>query len=192
VVARRGASAAKNRRPPPDGAPIRATHPHPPRMAKTATPLAQRISERAHGNCSEAYLWLRLNYRRLRKRLTGRYPPYAEVAREMDAAEVRGGRGAAVTEQAVLRIWRRVCKDIEADAQARGVRHKPAPADWKPQPVRPSTAVSSPAPRPAAYAPAPSTPARSPVRSGGDTPAAGLTAKDRIEALRRDLADRNR
>lgn len=118
-------------------------------MAKQPTPrpLGERVRERVHGNTSEAYVWLRAAYRRLRPRMEVRYPPYDEVAAEMVAAEVPGGRGAAVTGKAVRRIWERVCRDIELDAKARGKPVRAAPADWKPQPVR-SLAPAPVAPRP--------------------------------------------
>jgi hypothetical protein len=169
----------------------------------TPRPLGERVRERVHGNTSEAYVWLRAAYRRLRPRMEVRYPPYDEVAAEMVAAEVPGGRGAAVTGKAVRRIWERVCRDIELDAKARGKPAKAPPAGWKPQ------SAQSPAPAPvAASRPAPATtprPAPVPVpRSMADiTPEqfASLLKKPpamsreevrrEIEATRAELRKRN-
>jgi len=99
-----------------------------------ARPLADRIRERLHGNSSEAYLWLRLAHRRLRKRMAVKYPPYDEVAAEMAAAGITGGRGASLTGQAVRRFWGRVLKDIADEAAQRPTKFKPPSAQWTPQP----------------------------------------------------------
>ncbi len=100
--------------------------------APRSRPLSVRVSERAHGNCSEAYLWLRVRYRRLLARMNGRYPPYREVAAEMAEEGVCGGLGRVVTEKAVRRMWARVCRDIKHDAKTRLPLQPATPAHWRP------------------------------------------------------------
>ncbi|MDN3563113.1 hypothetical protein ACFQY5_40030 [Paeniroseomonas aquatica] len=108
------------------------------------------MSERVHGNTSEAYLWIRVAYRRLRSRMAVRYPPYDKLTAEMVEAGVPGGGGTVLTAKAVRRLWLKVCEDIEAEAKARGKVAKAAPVDWKPQPTRPPAPTAAVAPRPVA------------------------------------------
>ena len=104
-----------------------------------------RVREGLHGNASEAAVWLRLNYARLRRRMAVRFPPYAEVAAEMNAAGVTGrvakGREPhPVTADTVYRIWRGIL--VERAGKRRGKPSRAGPAGWTP------TVVAS-APKPA-------------------------------------------
>ena len=102
-------------------------------------PLADRVREELHGNASEASVWLRVHYARLRPRMAVRYPPYAEVAAEMNAAGVKGGKDAKggghrrVTADTVYRAWRRIVREREGKPAAKPGRA--GPAGWKPEPV---------------------------------------------------------
>lgn len=82
-------------------------------------------------------------------------PPWREIAAELTAGGVRGGKGKALTGRALAGIWGRVCVDLaaaEAKRQAaqQKARMQPSrlPADWRPtptQPVAPKLALPSPA-----------------------------------------------
>lgn len=105
----------------------------------------RNIRERAHGNASEARLWLRRHHRRLRPRMAVRYPPYAEVAAEMAALGLKGGGNPPrpLTARAVERMWKGVCRDVAAEAAERAPRA--APAGWTPKVVAPAPPAPAPA-----------------------------------------------
>ena len=111
-------------------------------------PLLDRVAARArthaHKRHSAAYRWLREHHAKLVPLFTSQQPPWREIAAELTAAGVRGGKGTALTGRALAGIWGRVCEDVaavEAKRQAaqQKARLQPSrlPADWRPTPVQP-------------------------------------------------------
>lgn len=175
-------------------------------MTKRAAPrpLKDRVSERVHGNTSEAYLWIRVAYRRLRTRMAVRYPPYDKLTAEMVEAGVPGGGGTVLTSKAVRRLWLKVCEDVAAEAKARGKTVMAVPADWKPQPIQPPAPAAVVTPRSAPVVTARPAPPPAPRPMADITPEqfASLLKKPptksreeiraEIEAMREQMRDRNR
>ena len=117
--------------------------------------VAARARKHAHKRHSAAYRWLREHHAELVPIFAAQRPPWREIAAELTAGGVRGGKGKALTGRALAGIWRRVCADlamVEAKRQAaqQKARMQPSrlPADWRPmpaQPTAPKLALPSPA-----------------------------------------------
>lgn len=110
---------------------------------------------------TEAYLWLRPKFERLYPLLERRKLTFQEVADDLAAGGIRGGRGKPLTADAARRIWNRIQRDVATEepwrmAAARttmqqgGALHKPRtrePERGK-DADRPPPVVTAPAPRP--------------------------------------------
>lgn len=98
---------------------------------KTLARLIARSKEKTDGRQSEAFVWLRLRFLRLSPRLrTG--PGWRGVAEEMAADGIKGGKGRPLTDQAVRRIWSRVCQAVAAEKAARVNAKRLAPEHGEP------------------------------------------------------------
>lgn len=112
--------------------------------------VRKRARQKGYRGRSDGYRWLRLRHAALAKVLAEHEPAWAEVAAEMAAAGVAGGRGRPLTADAVRRMWARVCRDVVAARKP----NRAGPTGWKPAVVagggEPSAAVAREAPTPAA------------------------------------------
>lgn len=106
--------------------------------------VAARARKHAHKRHSAAYRWLREHHAELVPLFASQQPPWREIAAELTAGGVRGGKGTALTGRALAGIWRRVWEDLaaaEAKRQAtqQKARLQPSrlPADWRPTPAQP-------------------------------------------------------
>jgi len=118
-------------------------------------PLLDRVAARARKHAykchSAAYRWLREHHAELVPLFASQQPPWREIAAELTAGDVRGGKGKALTGRALASIWGRVCEDVaaaEAKRQAaqQKARLQPSrlPANWRPTPVQPVTPRQAP------------------------------------------------
>ena len=128
-------------------------------LAGMTDPLLDRVAARArkhaHKRHSAAYRWLREHHAELVPIFAAQRPPWREIAAELTAGGVRGGKDKALTGRALAGIWGRVCGDLaaaEATRQAaqQKARMQPSrlPAGWRPapaQPMAPRQAPPSPA-----------------------------------------------
>jgi len=127
----------------------------------TLTRVMTRPKEKGHGGRSEAYAWLRLRFEQLSPRLRNR-PGWREVAEDMAAGGVKGGRGKPLTGRAVMRIWPKVCQDlaIEEPWRVEAVRLALLQGEsvQKPRRREPERGVDADRPPPVVTAPAPRPP----------------------------------
>jgi hypothetical protein len=107
------------------------------------------------GRYSEVYRFLRRQYEALVAQFDKSWPGWGAVAAELGAVGLLGKKGQPLSGDALRRIWRRVCRDVEAEKEAaaarRPKRHYPSRVspDWRPPIVEPAAlavAASSPAP----------------------------------------------
>ena len=121
-----------------------------------------RSRKDAYRRCSPAYRWLRERHTQLEPALAGYDPSLRAIAIEMAEGGITGGRGKPLSAKALMAIWQRVCRDIQAEAteaterkaaqaaaiEARGRHPSRLPATWRPTPIEspPSRAVPRPAP----------------------------------------------
>jgi hypothetical protein len=96
--------------------------------------LRERAQQRAFAGRSEAYRWLRRRHTAMAALFEEFQPTWAEVAAEMAAAGITGGRGKSLTPDAVRRIWKTVCRDVTEVSQCRADKPK-MPPGWAPIPV---------------------------------------------------------
>ena len=148
-----------------------------------------RARERSYKGRSEAYRWLRERHERLAPVLASHSPSFREIAEEMAAGGICGGRGKPLTWRSVYEIWMRVCRDTEAEALAlrTGVKPRKHHPSRMPDTWRPPVATPSVSPVPAASGPerAP-TPA---VQESGSP--RSRTAADMLAGVRQQLDERS-
>lgn len=113
-----------------------------------------RSRETSYKGHSPAYRWLREHHARLAPVFASLDPPLGEIAAEMASGGLTGGRGKPLTAKAVMRIWRRVCRDLEADAAAREcvperVQPSRLPPTWRPTSIDPPRGSVAPRAAPA-------------------------------------------
>ena len=129
-------------------------------------PLLNRVLTRSRDTSyrrrSPTYRWLRQRHDKLAPAFDEFEPPLREIADEMAAGGLTGGKGKPLTAKALLGIWRRVCRDLHIEAteaaerkaaqaaavQAHGGHPSRLPATWKPTPVEPTPARALPRPAP--------------------------------------------
>ena len=129
-------------------------------------PLLDRVLARSRENSyrrrSLAYRWLRERHGQLAPAFAEYEPPLREIAGEMAQGGITGGGGKLLTAKALLGIWQRVCRDIQAEAteaaerkaaqaaaiEARGRHPSRMPATWRPTPVEPPASRVVPRPAP--------------------------------------------
>jgi hypothetical protein len=109
---------------------------------------ASKKTARAYVGRGEIYCWLRAHYRRVARLLDRQERTWGALVDEMsrDGVKARGDR--CLTANAVLRVWQRVCRDVEREQDGtRAKRKKPshiAPG-WRPQEVVEPPPVHAPA-----------------------------------------------
>ncbi len=118
--------------------------------------VVTRACKQAHKRHSEAYRWLREHHAELTPIFADKQPPWREIAAELAAGGVHGGRGKALTGRALAAIWARVGTDIavaeakrQAGQQKRNQQPSRIPADQRPTPA-PSQPITPRAPPPPA------------------------------------------
>lgn len=92
--------------------------------------VAKRVRQRGYRRRSDAYRWLRRRHATLAKLLAEHEPAWADIAAEMAAAGIVGGRARPLTADAVRRIWGRVCLDVERVCTSKPSRV--GPPGWTP------------------------------------------------------------
>jgi|SRR5271168_2042230 len=101
--------------------------------------MAKRVHARRHGGHSAAYRWLRENHERIKQILATDGPTWPIMAEVVLAEGITGARGQVMTDHALRRMWKRVCRDVEiAEAEKRtGIparkRRQQVPATWQPE-----------------------------------------------------------
>lgn len=109
-------------------------------------PLLDKVVTRARSQAykrhSDAYRWLRERHAVLAPVFAATKPPWREIAAEMVAGGVLGGRGKPLKARALAGIWARVCRDVvaaeakqQATQQSRKLQPSRMPADWRPAPA---------------------------------------------------------
>jgi hypothetical protein len=99
------------------------------------------------------YSWLRAYYSQVATGLESGEQSWPSLVAAMARDGVTGRDGGKLTANAALKVWRRVCRDVDADAVARaGAAPKPKypsriSPNWRPQVVEPlpGSPLSSPA-----------------------------------------------
>lgn len=128
---------------------------------------------KAHGNATAAARWLQDRFDRLMPRLSVRRPDWGEVLADMARAGIAHGGGdppAPLTEETLRKMWRRVERDVAAEAQAAAANAATF--------ARPRAGVAEPA-----WVP-------EPARRGGEAAAAG-GGSDYLAALKADIGRRS-
>jgi len=96
-----------------------------------------------------AYSWLRAYYRQVSAALESGEQSWPSLVEEMARDGVAGRNGAQLTANAALKVWRRVCRDVDAAAIGRASaapkRKYPSRISpkWRPQVVEPPRPVAS-------------------------------------------------
>ncbi len=110
-----------------------------------------RSRKDAYRRCSPAYRWLRERHTQLEPAFAEYDPSLRGIAIEMAEGGITGGRGKPLSAKALMAIWQRVCRDIQAEAteaaerkaaqaaavEARGRHPSRLPATWRPTPIEP-------------------------------------------------------
>jgi hypothetical protein len=115
------------------------------------TPPFRRKRLQAYRGRGDIYAWLRTHCQQVAERLAGGMTTWAWIASEMERHGVKGREGETPSANAVLRVWQRVCRDLETLGESpteRRVRPKPPsrfPKDWKPEAFLASAAAIVPA-----------------------------------------------
>ena len=111
------------------------------------TPPFRKRRLQAYRGRGDVYAWLRAHCHQVAERLAGGNVSWTSIAAEMARHRVMGREGGAPTPNAVLRVWQRVCRDLETLGESpaeRRARPKPPsrfPKDWKPEAFRTSAPV---------------------------------------------------
>ena len=106
------------------------------------TPPFRKKRLQAYRGRGDIYAWLRTHCQQVAERLAGGMATWAWIASEMERHGVKGREGETPSANAVLRVWQRVCRDLETLGESpteRRVRPKPPSRfskDWKPEAFR--------------------------------------------------------
>lgn len=118
----------------------------------TAARLFRRKPIRRYAGMGAAYAWLRAYHREVANALASREQSWATLVEDMALDGVTSRSGAPLTGNATLRVWPRVCRDVEAHAvvQAQAAaKRKRMPSsrspDWRPEVVPPAAGAALPA-----------------------------------------------
>lgn len=99
---------------------------------------------RSYRGRGDVYCWLRAHHSQVAVRLATQELSWAALAEALSREGLKGRNGVELTGRAVAQVWRRVCRDIEAEADAAAAaapkRKYPSriSPDWRPQVVPPS------------------------------------------------------
>jgi hypothetical protein len=92
----------------------------------------------------EVYCWLRAHHAQVAARLAAEELSWATLAEALSCEGLKGRNGVELTGRAVAQVWRRVGRDVEAEAAARAAKtpKRKFPSrispNWRPQVVSPS------------------------------------------------------
>lgn len=118
-----------------------------------AARLFRRKPVRRYAGMGAAYAWLRAYHREVANALASREQSWASLVEDMALDGVTIRSGAPLTGNAALRVWPRVCRDVEAhavvQAQATAKRKRMLSSrsrDWRPEVVPPTPGAAQ-APR---------------------------------------------
>ncbi|MBV9747681.1 MAG: hypothetical protein JO157_02590 [Acetobacteraceae bacterium] len=87
----------------------------PSRLRKSFLRALEEATDYPHNCRAAVFCWLWVNHAELSEVLWRWQPTWASVARIMEADGVRDRYGKAPTGNAVRRVWKRVCREIEAE-----------------------------------------------------------------------------
>lgn len=125
--------------------------------------LKRAVEVKSDAGRTDLYRWLKARHAALTELLAEAKPGWATLAMAIDKEGVKGRQGQVISADAVRRIWRRLCRDLEVEERVRlagGTTKRsptPAPKGWTPPVVaKPTTFQTQPAP----FAPSPTSPAR--------------------------------
>ena len=124
-------------------------------MEDEPTPrLITGLKARAHDGRSKLYQYLRRQHRVLSATIAKHNPTWASIAAEVSEAGVMGSNGKPTSPDALRLMWKRVCRDVEAEKllkvqrraaeQDRGAQPSRLPSTWKPTPAEPPRAPPPP------------------------------------------------
>ena len=159
---------------------------------KTIKRLRTQTNKQPTGRQSPAYHWLRAHHAAFAKMRAAGTLSWLQAAEELHRDNIKGGRGAALTDRNLARIWNRVCADVTRDAAIAASHPNPV------LPIYPSRFPASVQPleysRPAATTPpsSPPKPAEPNVpASPTDRTPAQLRADAQLERMHRIVAERS-
>jgi hypothetical protein len=87
----------------------------PSRLSKATLRALEEAADYPHNYRAAVFCWLWVNHAELSEVLWRWQPTWASVARIMEADGVRDRYGKAPTGNAARRVWKRVCREIEAE-----------------------------------------------------------------------------
>jgi|GEM_PF-6060336 hypothetical protein len=76
--------------------------------------IADRLQAKAYTRHCDAYRWLRQHYDLMLQMLSEHQPSWPTVAVVLGAEGVTGAQGRQLTGDSLRRVWRRVCRDMNA------------------------------------------------------------------------------
>lgn len=97
----------------------------PRRQTKAEKAFFERLADYPHTNREEVFCWLRDNHDELRRRWM---TPWDAIALIMIEDGVKGHNGVTPTGDAVRKVWKRVCREIEEEKRKRPGQVIPLPA----------------------------------------------------------------
>ncbi len=98
----------------------------------------------------DVYCWLRGHHAQVAMRLATDELSWTTLAEALSREGLKGRNGVELTGRAVAQVWRRVCRDVEADAVVRAAaapkRKYPSriSPNWRPEVVPPPNGPASP------------------------------------------------
>jgi hypothetical protein len=103
----------------------------------STTPPFRKKRLQAYRGRGDIYAWLRTHCHTVAERLAADQTSWVFIAEEMIRHGVSGRSGEAPTANAVLRVWKRVCRDMETTGERPGVKTSrlPPPSrypEWSP------------------------------------------------------------
>ncbi len=135
-----------------------------------------------HGS---VYAWLRAYHHEVAGALARQEQSWASLVADMALDGLTGRRGKCLTANAALRVWQRVCRDVEAEAISlppKRISPSRMSPDWRPTVVPPPPIRTAPAPLAGTSPPASSDP-RAPSRDPDMTPEGQAVLDKAWEAL---------
>jgi len=131
------------------------------------------------------YAWLRAYHHEVAGALARQEQSWASLVADMALDGLTGRRGKCLTANAALRVWQRVCRDVEAEAISlppKRISPSRMSPDWRPTVVPPPPIRTAPAPVAGTSPPASSDP-RAPSRDPDMTPEGQAVLDKAWEAL---------
>jgi len=90
------------------------------------TQFMKNVQGRSFRRRSEAYRWLRINHEMISQLAESYEASWTVIADEITKLGVVGAKGQKFSPNALYKIWRRVCRDLEKERQAARVQQRPA------------------------------------------------------------------